>query len=582
MSHLPSLSEEQIRAWADGRSFSRGQEYARSDAVANPRIQGMTLKAECWGSADEPYRVEVTLGDRGIVSGICSCPVGLKCKHAVAVLLIWLRHPERFCQEEDLRAALARRSPEELVRIIFRIIDRYPDAAAIAALPLPGETTGRAAVNADAIRRQVRRITSHTPHEWGASYAAAAQVSQVTRPGHEYATAGDWTNAAIVYTTVADTLLEDYDQLYEEEGEYLAVVEQCAEGLGDCLRHIQDPVRRHAILETLFRAWRWDINFGGAGVGDTCAHAMLSEVTADEKAMLAEWARAVLPAPGGEGFTLQWRRETIGGFLLQLEADHLDDETFLRVCRETGRTRDLVERLLLLKRNAEASEAAGQSASDYGLLGLADLFQAVELEEEFAQLIRARIGHSRDTRLLDWLIAYEMKRQNPQAALGLARQLFAIRPSVEAYHTVRAPAQQIGVWEVERAALLSTLAQANQHDLRVHIFLDEGEIDLALDAFAILNKQTRYRAHHTDLAVARAAEATRPQAAIEIYLNVSNGLIQQRGRGNYAEAAGYLVRVRSLLREMGESARWDTLIAQIREDNRRLTALKDELKQAGL
>ena len=146
MSKLPRLTEDLIRAWADGRSFSRGQDYARSGSVVNPRIQGTTLKAECWGSADEPYRVEVALSDAGILLSVCSCPVSLQCKHAVALLLTWLHHPERFREEDDLRAALSRRSQEDLIHIIFRMIDRYPDAAAIAELPfekVPGDSKSR-------------------------------------------------------------------------------------------------------------------------------------------------------------------------------------------------------------------------------------------------------------------------------------------------------------------------------------------------------------------------------------------------------------------------------------------------------
>ncbi len=582
MTKLLPLSEDQIRAWTDSRSFSRGQDYARSDAVVNPRIQGTTLKAECWGSADEPYRVEVTLSDGGIVYGVCSCPVGVQCKHAVAVLLTWVHHPERFREEEDLRAALSGRSQEELVRTILRILDRYPDAAEIAALPLPGESAGRPAVDSDSIRRQVRNIVGHTPREWGASYAAAAEVGQLLLPGDEYASAGDWANAAVVYATVADTLLEDYDQIYEEEGEYLAVVGQCAEGMAGCLSQTEDPDRRHFLLESLFRIWRWDVNFGGTGTGDSAETAMVSNTTGEEKATLAGWARDLLPSVGTEAFSAQWRTGAIGGLVLQLEADILDDEAFLRICRETGRTRDLVQRLLALKRTGEATEAARQIASDYVLLNLADLFRAAGHEGTFAELIRERIGHSRDTRLFDWLIDHEMTGRRFQAALDLARQLFAISSSVEAYRTVRAPALEIGTWDAERTALLSALAQANQHDLRVHIFLDEGEIDLALEALATLKQQARFHSYHTDLAVAKAAEASRPQAAIEIYLDTAGLLIRQRGRGNYAQAAAYLARVRDLLQKAGQLPRWTALIAQLREENQRLPALRDELDRAGL
>lgn len=124
--------------------------------------------------------------------------------------------------------------------------------------------------------------------------------------------------------------------------------------------------------------------------------------------------------------------------------------------------------------------------------------------------------------------------------------------------------------------------KTNQYDLCVHIFLDEGEIDLALEALATLRKQARFRTYHTDLAVAHAAEATHPRAAVEIYLEVSKMLIQQRGRGNYADAAAYLARVRALFQATGESAHWTALIARIREENRRLPAFQDELKQAGM
>ena len=87
----------------------------------------------------------------------------------------------------------------------------------------------------------------------------------------------------------------------------------------------------------------------------------------------------ILPAGGerGEGgdqdFSTGWRRETFGGLLLNLEEDTLDDETYLRICRETGRTGDVVERLLTLGRVDEARREVAQT-SDYALLELVDVF----------------------------------------------------------------------------------------------------------------------------------------------------------------------------------------------------------------
>lgn len=214
----------------------------------------------------------------------------------------------------------------------------------------------------------------------------------------------------------------------------------------------EDPDRRRDPLEELFRIWRWDIHFGGAGISDNAANAMVTDTAAEERALLAGWARAVLPSLDPGSLASGWRQEAIGGFLLELEADLLDDESFLRICRETGRTRDLAARLFSLGRIEEATDAA--------------------------------------------------------------RQLF--------------------------------------------------------------------HSYHTDLAVAKAAEATRPEAAIHLYLDAANSVIQLRNRGSYAEAAEYLTRVRDLLRKSGQADRWTALIAQIRYDNRRLRALQDELNRAGL
>jgi uncharacterized Zn finger protein len=80
-------TDDDIRTWVGDQSFSRGQRYHRQKAITNPRRQGDTLKAHCFGSAPQPYRVAVTLGKSGIISDRCSCPIGGRCKHVAALLL---------------------------------------------------------------------------------------------------------------------------------------------------------------------------------------------------------------------------------------------------------------------------------------------------------------------------------------------------------------------------------------------------------------------------------------------------------------------------------------------------------------
>lgn len=105
----------------------------------------------------------------------------------------------------------------------------------------------------------------------------------------------------------------------------------------------------------------------------------------------------------------------------------------------------------------------------------------------------------------------------------------------------------------------------------------EGEIDRAL---ALL---TDPRSVYLDpVIIARAAEETRPQAAIEIYRKRIREFIEARGRGNYAAAASLLLRVRNLHAEIGDTAGWDQYFRQLCSAYHGRTALKDELARAGL
>ena len=127
-----------------------------------------------------------------------------------------------------------------------------------------------------------------------------------------------------------------------------------------------------------------------------------------------------------------------------------------------------------------------------------------------------------------------------------------------------------------------------QYALLIQIHLDERRVDDALQLLrmveqAQLSSPFFGRIPSTlALEVAKAAETERPEAAIDIYLSTARRAIDLRGRDNYGLAAGYLSRVRDLLQVSGQHERWRILIDKIREENKRLPALKDELKRAGL
>jgi uncharacterized Zn finger protein len=326
-------------------------------------------------------------------------------------------------------------------------------------------------------------------------------------------------------------------------------------------------------------------------MGDEAPDIILEQAAPEEKRQVAGWVRDAIPA--GNDWSDNYHRQRYGGFLLWLEEDQLDDEAFLRICRETNRWHDLVDRLLTLGRVEEASAAARQ-VGDYDLLQLADLFVSHGHGDLAEELIRERArtpqtgpgGRARtDSRLVVWLKERAQERGDLAGALALAESLFWEQPAVPGYQELRGLAHSLERWDGLRAAVLSRLANEGQYRLLTEIYLEEGEVDRALETLEQIRAPGwgwGWAGSSLRIQVAQAAEESRPREAIRLYMEAVERLIAARGRGSYTEAATYLVRVREVYHRLGEPETWETLIAGLREQNRRLRALHDELNRAGL
>ncbi|MDI6769104.1 MAG: SWIM zinc finger family protein [Anaerolineales bacterium] len=580
--NLPPITHADIQRWAGPASFQKGMAYFSRGAIFDPRRQGQTLKARCRGSQAASYQLQATLGPTGIASADCSCPVGAggRCKHVAALLLTWLDNPDSFQEIEALTAALEKRSKAELIALIRRMIQREPELEILLEMPLPGVETGEKPLDPQVIRRQAEHAF-RSPHGdwemgWGDPYEIVEELQSLFDLAKQYEAQNNSVNAATIYRMVAETVLDNEDAVVQDEdGRLGGVVDDCAEGLGECLESITDAAQRESMLKALFDIYAWDVKMGGIGVGDSAPGILLERATPQERQMISDWIETALDEAG------DWGRRAMGGLLLKLQADTMDDESFLEICRQTGRLKDLVERLLSLGR---VDEAAGESrqAGDYDLLSLADLFEQHGHGRVAQTLIREQ-ATSQDTRLTEWLKDYAKRQGNLLEALELAEKLFWLRPSVPAYAEIRRLATPRKQWPDLRAKTLASLADKGQYNLLTEIYLEESEIDRALESLERAKASSRYWGGFSlQVEVAEAASEKRPKEAIRLYMQLVESLIGQRGRESYAQAAAYLQQVRDLYRRLGESQTWQALIANIREQHRNLPALRDELNRAGL
>jgi uncharacterized Zn finger protein len=584
---LPELTDAIIEARFDEGSYARGRQYFRQGAITDRRRQGMTLKALCAGSRPTPYHVRATLDARGIKDAQCSCPIGDGgyCKHAAALLLTWQASPASFVEIEELDTALDRRSKAELIALIKQMLRHAPELESVLALPLPVAGGTAAPVNPAVIRRRAVAAFTEAGGEWGAEGSIAEELMALVAIGDGYRAMQDAAGAVAVYDAVASAILDHFETYEDEGGSLRASMDACVEGLGQCLDLAAgDPVRREAILRVLFEIYASDVSAGGMGMGEDAPDLIRRHATPEERRTIAAWTRTTLPN-ASIGID-DWSRGEYGRFLLDLEHDTLDDEAYLRICRETGRTLDAVRKLLTLARVDEAMTEL-EGASDDLLAEAADLLVPHERGAEVARLVRARLDASWHWRLAPWLQRWYTEQGDTASALSIADRAFRAQPHLQGYKEVRALAEALGYWGVLQPQLLDRLDQPHHRELLADIYLDEGDIDGAVDVASepVLAEPFGWGAGYNDtlkVRVARAAEQERPDAAIALYRQHAEELIALRGRGNYVVACESLTRLRDLYIHLDRPEEWEIYIAQLREGHHSLRALKEELNTAGL
>jgi uncharacterized Zn finger protein len=305
--------------------------------------------------------------------------------------------------------------------------------------------------------------------------------------------------------------------------------------------------------------------------------------------MIAGWVRKAFE------LEIDWSAEDVSEYydnlLLGLEADTIDDETFARICRETESYNYLIERLLKRGKLNEALKEA-EHVDTYDILEIADILTDYGQEAAALHMIEDRAGQSADTNLLQWLQKHYQTTGNVTSALDMAIRTFQTYSSdatIERYQEIRQLAQELDRWETVRTELLAHLQKSRNIKIQIEIALDEGQVKQALDLL-FAEKQTGNRSNgpfggdtfNVGIEVAQAAEESYPQESIEIYQAYIETLIEWRGRENYQTACQYLTNVRKLYQKIGKSDLWSKYITTLREQNHKLTALKDEMAKAKL
>ena len=574
-----ALDEGAVRDWVGEGALARARRYVAERRVVFPRREGSALSASCRGSLPTPYEVDVQVAAGRIEAGFCTCPVGGdgRCKHVAAVLLWWLDDPTAFVAPQELARDLEQRPSSELATIILRMIRRYPDLRSLLDLPTGG--SGRdEPPDPEILRRAVSEALVRGRYDaWRAGETIAVDLTDLLDLAASYRGHDDWRSAALVYEVICTGIMDRY-MAVEDEGRHLAsVLVASIGGLGDILASVADAPDRARFLTLLWQAYEWDLQEAGLGIDDQVRELLLAHASADERHLVSAWAWEAMPA--GAAAPRLYVRRGLGRLLLDLEGETLSDPVYISICREAALWGELVAHLLDRGRLAEALQVTTE-AEDDDLLPLVDLLCCAGHAAQARELVLDRIGASSDARWLVWLKEQARVAGDPAAAKALAEQLFWRQPSLERYAELRDLSQPLGHWDEEHDRIVARLLSEGRHEALMRIALSEGDLEGALGYADDSSLPSDPRGFGVYVATARATEAGRPRDAIRLYLAYVDALVRSRNRGGYGEAAAVLRRVRRLYRRLGEDVTWNTLMAQLRADHRRLRAFQDELTRA--
>src|SRR5713226_600007 len=247
VSTIPTITKHDIRTFVGEQNFLKGQQSVRDGAIVNPEQQAMALKAYCYGSLPEPFRVQVTFDDTGITTTLCSCSTGTPtdgnrgCEHTATLLLMWKEQPEAFTQMDDIDTILERQGKAQLITLVKQLLQKQPEVEwQLTMPPLPGYKS--VPIDTEEYRRQVDAAFRHGGREWDAVYGISSDLYSITETAARFARQRDYTNATAIYEVVAMGTLSHYLSYHDEDGALGRVVQDCVESAYQ--QHIERLIAR--------------------------------------------------------------------------------------------------------------------------------------------------------------------------------------------------------------------------------------------------------------------------------------------------------------------------------------------------
>ncbi len=556
-----SLTENIIRAYTTPQSFERGREIYRLDALRHTIRDGNTLLADCEGT--DTYHLRVELDEGGIRSSVCTCPVGGRCKHLVALLLTYLHKPSEFTERKGIAVLLENVEKADLVALLVKIAAQHPEFYDWIETALPPASTSpktgsqprsESRVSEQVYRKRIRNILRVDGHgDYGATYGVSQELDAVSDSVEELLQTGDAQGAVTVLLVLLEELSDSYENFDDSDGELGDSADHAGHWLAEAILSADwTPAERKTVEHKLDPVAG---NLAGYGIEDGLELAQL--------ALQYGWND---PEDGEEDLVADLDQAKLN--ILERQGD---SERFLNFCQQHGEFLRYALKLLELGRVEDAIRAANQlSTPDEILLVARSLREANRLQDAISLAERGLMLEGQKYHLAAWLAPLEESRGRLEQALQAQSVLFTAMPSLESYQNIQRLAGER--WNQLRPQQMEIALKSASPGVIADIYLYEEQWDQAI---AIADKHTfGYTLREK---VADAVIAYRPEWVIQISIQEAEKLIEPTQSKYYPHAARWLAKAKQAYIQTGRKAEWLAYFTQLKATYARRPSLQKEL-----
>ena len=592
---LTELTEAGIREFAGATIFNRGYDYFEQGMVYEFNYDSNRIVAEVSGNYGD-YEVEITF-EEGEVEASCSCPYeDYPCKHIVAVLLTFIHDKEKYIQQatqhqseiSSLKDKIRKLSRADLMEIVISCLDKYPDFWRDMAVRLASDKK----LTLNTILKQVKKAFPNIESHYYSETAIAKQLRAILKSVENSST----DVCVKVYWAIVDRTLKELNDygMSDESLETLAIdtMELLAKSLN---RGEQSYQERQTIIIGLMNYYI----HGNCGIVDAIYETVeLMCVEESDYRIVIRKLEDDLPRNSFQSY--------YKSMIANLYAQIGDTDSQLAVLErglEDGTDYWLLASYWLERDEKEKTLKVVKEGLDKADAGKTELYEYMQNHlqtqgdiDGIFQLLKRKIedlylGGRRNVEndsIYQYLLAHYNAACDYQGQVNLLKLRFSHgEASLSLYKAAESILTPMDLPKFQKQ-IIQRLKKTIQENQSAHPWLARNatpEIQTLAEIYAYEDdRDNLVKVISKDIDLLARYESKLLRHSPDIYLGqytiVVNRLIENRGRENYRTAVGYLRKIKYIHQTvLNTPHEWDKYVENLRENNKTLRALQEELKR---